>query len=87
MEMAYGFIALTGIFLLTFPILLFILEFFLCKNNSKMAKILPIIVACSFLIFGFYSLIIAGIMYGIYFIMKRKQDKITELDKMNIQDL
>lgn len=82
------FIAL-GIVLL--PALLFVFQFYLCKKNSSFALVLPIIVACFFILFGFYALIIAAIMYGIYFVMKyvekEKCSKQNELERMNIQDL
>ena len=73
------------------PALLFVFEFYLCKQKSKIALIFPIIVACFFVLIGFYALIISAIMFGIYFVMKHidneNQSKQSELDKMNIQDL
>lgn len=73
------------------PILLFIFQFYLCKNNSKFALILPTIVACFFIFFGFLALIVSGIMFLIYFIMKHLQKETqviqSDLEKMNIQDL
>ncbi len=61
------------------------------KRNSKIAIILPIIIACFFVILGFYAVIIAAIMYGIYFVVqyveKDKQSKLSEIEKMNIEDL
>lgn len=77
--------------LIIVPIILFIVEFFLCKKQSKFATILPIITACGFILTGFHAIITAGIMFGIFFVMKyldkEKQSKQSELQKMNIQDL
>ncbi len=71
--------------------ILFALQFYLCKKGSKVSLILPTVVACFFVLIGIYALIVAGIMFGIYFIMKHiresAQSKQSELDKMNIQDL
>ncbi len=80
-----------AILLLIVPACLFFLQYRLCKKQSNFALILPIIVACFFVILGFYALIISGIMYGIYFIMKKlekdKQDKEDDVKRMTIQDL
>lgn len=77
--------------LLVVPLLLLILEFFLCKKKSNLAFALPIVVACFFVFLGFYALIIALIMFIIYFAMKyiekENQKKRSEIEKMNIQDL
>ena len=73
------------------PVLLFILEFYLCKKDSKWALIIPMVVACFFILLGFYAVIISGTMFGIYFVYRQiekdKQSKKSEIDKMNIQDL
>ena len=67
---------------------LFALQFLLCKRNYKGAIVLPIIVACFFIILGLYAIIMAAIMFGIYFVMryieKEKQSKLSEIEKMNI---
>lgn len=79
------------IFIIGVPIISFGLEFFFCRINSKVAVILPIVMACFFVVLGFYALIIAAIMFGIYFVMrylkKEKQVKLSEIEKMNIEDL
>ncbi len=73
------------------PIILVSIEFYLCKKSSKMALILPIIVACFFVLLGLYALIMSAILFAIYFIMnhikKEKLNDSNELNKMNIQDL
>lgn len=73
------------------PVLLFVLEFYLCKKNSKWALIIPMVVACFFILLGLYALVISGTMFGIYFVYRQiekdKQSKKSEIDKMNIQDL
>lgn len=72
-------------------ILLFALEFFLCKVNSTIALVIPIIIACSFVFLGYFPLIVAAIMYTTFFVMryieKEKRKKLSELEKMNIKDL
>ncbi len=85
---------LSVIFALTIiiiPALLFIFEFYLCKKASRFALILPIIVACFFVVFGIYAIITSAIMFLIYFILKhiekQRQEKQSELNRMNIQDL
>lgn len=87
--MSRMFVMLLGIILL--PTILFVLQFFLCKQNSKVALVLPIIVACFFVVIGFYAVIISAIMFAIYFVIealeKKKKEEQSELDKMNIQDL
>jgi len=73
------------------PTLLFLLEWYLCKKQSKFAIILPVIVACFFVLLGFLAIGVAGIMFLIYFVMKHTeneyQKKLSEIDKMNIEDL
>ncbi len=73
------------------PALLALLQYYLCKKKSKIALILPIVSACVFVFVGFYAFIITGILFAIYFIVKyaenEKNNKQSELDKMNIQDL
>ncbi len=77
--------------ILIISIILFAAEFYLCKKKSKAALILPIVIACFFILIGVYALIVAAIMFGIYFIMKHidaeLQKKQSELAKMTIQDL
>ncbi|MEG1500589.1 MAG: hypothetical protein RR396_01385 [Clostridiales bacterium] len=83
----------TGLILtmITLPVILFIIEYFLAKNKNRAAMILPMIVACFFAIAGFYALIIGAIMFAINLIMqhidKEKQAKLSEIEKMNIEDL
>lgn len=91
MELMASRVIIMMIFIISMPILLFVTEFYLCKKESKFALILPIIVATFFVFFGFYPLIISGIMFGIYFVMKHiekeNKSKQCEIEKMNIQDL
>lgn len=79
------------VIMILLPVILFGMEFYLCKKKSKAALVLPIVTACFFVLFGFYALGLSGILFGIYFVMKHldtaKESKRTELDKMNIQDL
>lgn len=84
-------VSISLIWVLFISVLLFALQFLLCKRTSKGAIILPLIVACFFIILGLYALFIAAIMFGIYFVMryieKEKERKLSEIEKMNIQDL
>lgn len=79
------------ILVITLPMILFILEWYLCKKESKFAIFIPVIVACFFVLFGFQVLGISAIMLLIYVVMKcvlnEKRKSLSEIDKMNIQDL
>lgn len=87
--MNIGIVMIYGIMLI--PIFLFGFEFYLCKKQSNMALILPIIAACFVVLVGIYAICVSSVMFGIYFIVKyindNKCEKQSELDKMNIQDL
>lgn len=76
---------------LLIPIVLILLQCYLCKKDSPFAIKLPIIAACFFIFFGFYAFGWAVILYAIYYISQKQKFKHTktvdELDKMNIEDL
>lgn len=78
-------------FLAGIPIALFVIEALLAIKKSKIAIILPVVVACFSVILGFYALMIAALMLAIYFLIKfidkEKQARLSEIKKMNIQDL
>lgn len=78
-------------FLAGIPIALFVIEALLSIKKSKIAIILPVVVACFSVILGFYALMIAALMLAIYFLIKfidkEKQARLSEIQKMNIQDL
>lgn len=73
------------------PLLLFVLEFFLCKRHAKAALILPVVVACLVVFVGFYAWMVAAVLIAIYLVMryieKERQSKLSEMQKMNIEDL
>ncbi len=77
-------------FLLGIPLVLFFVEYMLAKKQSKLAVILPTIVLCFAVILPIVA-ITAIIMFVIYFVVrhleKEKQEKMSEIEKMNIQDL
>ncbi len=79
------------VFIITIPTMLFIIEFLLCKKHSKFAVVLPVIVACFAVLFGFLAIMVSAIMFLIYFVFtfseKEKIKKLSEIDKMNIEDL
>lgn len=72
------------------PAVLFFVEYKLAKKQSRMAVILPVIVLC-FAVIILYFAIYAVIMFAIYFLVKylekERLEKLSEIDKMNIQDL
>lgn len=78
-------------FITIVPIILLVIEAFLAKKDFMGGILLPATVACTFVILGFYSLAVAGVMLLIYFVTryleKEKYSKLSEIDKMNIKDL
>jgi hypothetical protein len=72
------------------PLILFYIEYMLAKRQSKLAIILPTIVLC-FAIIMPINVLTSIIMFVIYYVVnymrKEKSDKMSEIDKMNIQDL
>lgn len=81
-------IAANVIFLITIvPIILLMVEVFLAKKDFMGGILLPSAVACTFVILGFYSLAVAGVMFLIYFVTryleKEKYSKLSEIDKIN----
>ncbi len=78
-------------FIIILPAIFFTIQFYLCKKKSNFALIFPVITACFFVILGYYALIMTGIMFLIYFVMKHldklKEAKNSEIKKMNIEDL
>ncbi len=76
--------------LIIIPLILFYIEYRLAKQQSKLAIVLPTIVLC-FAIIMPISVLISIIMFAIYYTVnymrKQKLDKMSEIDKMNIQDL
>ncbi len=79
------------ILLVMIPLVLLLVEYFLVKRKSVAALILPVVVACFGIVIGVYPLIVAAIMFLIYFVYnkveKMKQQNNNEIEKMNIQDL
>ncbi|WMJ76075.1 MULTISPECIES: hypothetical protein [unclassified Sedimentibacter] len=78
------------IVLLIIPFTLFYVEYRLAKAQSKLAVILPVVVLCFSVIMPIVALT-GIIMFVIYFVVKylekEKKNKLSEIDKMNIQDL
>ncbi|PKM49667.1 MAG: hypothetical protein CVV02_15060 [Firmicutes bacterium HGW-Firmicutes-7] len=76
--------------LMIIPLVLFFVEYLLAKKQSKLAVILPVVVLCFAVLIPFIA-ITSIIMFVIYFVVKyldkEKQEKLSEIDKMNIQDL
>lgn len=72
------------------PLILFYIEYKLAMQGSKLAIILPTIVLCFAVIMPIVA-ITSIVMFVIYFVVKylekEKKDKMSEIDKMNIQDL
>lgn len=72
------------------PLILFYIEYRLAMQGSKLAIILPTIVLCFAVIMPIVA-ITSIVMFVIYFVVKylekEKKDKMSEIDKMNIQDL
>lgn len=83
-------IIMLSFFIIAGPIILFIIEYRLAKKESKFAIILPVIVMCFAVIIPIIA-ITGIIMFVIYFVVKNgekeRKEKISELEKMNIQDL
>lgn len=77
--------------LIVMPMILYVVEYWLAKNQHKAALILPIVVACFMVIFGLYAIMVAAIMFVIYYIQKLKHKKaseeLSELEKMRLNDL
>ncbi len=73
------------------PIILIFVQWYLCKKSSKLALILPLIVACFTVIVGFLALGLSAVMFLIYFVHnhleKQKRSRLSEIEKMNIEDL
>lgn len=76
--------------LMIIPLILFFIEYKLAKQQSKLAIILPTVVLCFAVIMPIIA-ITSIIMFVIYIVVKylekEKQNKVSEIDKMNIQDL
>ncbi len=79
------------IIFLALPIILFFMQYKLCKKKSKWALILPTIVASFSALVGYYTLILSAVMFLMYFVNekleKEKQSIKSEIEKMNIEDL
>ncbi|MDD4047156.1 MAG: hypothetical protein WCR90_05750 [Sedimentibacter sp.] len=81
-------IAITVVMII--PLILFYIEYRLAKQQSKLAIILPTIVLCFAIIMPINvltSIIMFVINYVVNYMRKEKSDKMSEIDKMNIQDL
>lgn len=82
--------AMYGIFtvLCIVPLVLFYIQWKLSRKDSKAALILPTVVACFFPLFGTHFLFVSGILFLIYYITtKNLKEQVSELHKMNIEDL
>jgi len=78
------------IVLMIIPLILFYIEYKLAKQQSILAVILPTIVLCFAIIipiFAVTSIIMFVINYVVKYLEKEKQGKMSEIEKMNIQDL
>ena len=77
--------------LIILPVLFCGVEVFLCIRFPKFALIPPVAAAVLYFVLGFYALILAAILVGIYFvahhIRKANRAKLSEIDRMNIEDL
>lgn len=56
-------------FIMAVSVLALGLEVSLCKRKAKFAFILPFAVACCSVFLGFYSIILSGLMFLIYYAM------------------
>ena len=74
------------IFAITIPVILFTLQWYLCKKKSKHAIFLPIIVGCLYILLGLPVLGVSVIMLLTY-ILNEKKKRTLEIEKMTIQDL
>lgn len=83
-------VAVTLIVLMIVPLILFFVEYHLARKQNKVAVILPVVVLCFAVIIPPVA-ITSIIMFVIYFVIKHlekeKQGKLSEIEKMNIQDL
>lgn len=81
----------TLILLFLVPFTVMCLQVFFCYKRYRIALFFPIVVACFFFILGLYAIILALLMYAIYFARqysdKQKDAKLSEITKMNIDDL
>lgn len=78
------------LFLMVIPLILFYIEYRLAKQGSKLAIILPTIVLCFAVIIpivAITSIVMFVINFVVKYLEKEKKDKMSEIDKMNIQDL
>ncbi|GEM_PF-2062189 len=79
-----------GLFMIV-PAILIVLEIYFCKNQMRAALIMPVVVACCFIIFGIYAFMLAAVLFIIYYVFnhlqKVKESKSKEIDKMSIEDL
>lgn len=70
------------------PIILFFVEYILAKKASKFAIILPTITLFISIFLGAFYILISAIMFLIWYLVKKSvEKKLSEIDKMNIQDL
>lgn len=70
------------------PTILFIAEYFLAKKSSKFAIVLPIITLFISIFLGVIYILISAIMFAIWYLVKKSiEKKLSEINKMNIQDL
>ena len=88
-------ITATVIFIIVIPALLAIacpiIEYFLAKKQNKFAVWFPVVVLIVFgLVIPIYGIILCIAMYLIYFIVKQnytRKSSLSDIDKMNINDL
>jgi hypothetical protein len=70
------------------PIILFFVEYILAKKASKFAIILPTMALFISIFLGAFYILISAIMFLIWHLVKKSAEKkLSEIDKMNIQDL
>ena len=79
------------ILVITVPMILLVLQWYLCKREFKFAIVLPAIVACFYLLFGLKLIGVSAIMLLIYvvmtYVLEEKKKITSEIEKMTIQDL
>lgn len=76
--------------LMIIPFVLFFIEYRLAKKQSKLAIILPTVVLCFAVLLPFIaipSIVMFVINFVVKYLDKEKQEKLSEIEKMNIQDL
>lgn len=91
MEVTSNIIILITILMIAVPLILCGVEYVLSKRQSKAALALPVAAACFFFLLGIYALVLAALLFLVYFVAGRagrnraKQE--SEINRMKIDDL